>query len=354
MIQVLPLRGPVRRILVLRPRALGDVLLATPALRALRQGFPEAELHVGVDDLLAPVLRRNPHVDRLWLFPRQRPRRRRDWWALYRGLQATGFDLVIDLHGSPRTAFLSWWTRAPNRVGYDLRGRGRFYNHRIRRDTDRTGSWRVLYAAQTNLEIVARCGVTGPVLENLRLDLFPNDAARVRAAGWLGSLPRPRIGISPAGTWQAKTWPAARFASLADELAGGGATVVLLWGPGEMPVVETVRAAMHRTPVVLPRTDLDEMSAVVGELDLVVCNDSGIKHVAVACDTPTLTLYGPTEPRAWSPPRGPHHGVRVDLPCLACNFTSCRHHLCMQLLPPMAVAERVRRMLSGARARCES
>ena len=66
-----PAHGAPRRVLVLRPRALGDVLLATPALRALRQGLPQAEIHVAVDDVLVPVLRRNPHVDRLWALPRR-------------------------------------------------------------------------------------------------------------------------------------------------------------------------------------------------------------------------------------------------------------------------------------------
>lgn len=354
MTRTLPLRGPIRRILVLRPRALGDVLLATPALRALRHGFSEAELHVAVDDLFEPILRANPHVDRLWLLPRRRPRRARDWWPIYRGLRQAGFDLVVDLHGSPRTAFLAFWTRAPNRVGYALRGRGRFYNHRIGRDTDRTGARRILYAAQTNLEIVARCGVTGPVLDDTRLVCTADAAAAARVGAWIGPLPRPRVGISAAGTWPAKTWPAESYARLADHLLAKGCSVVLLWGPGEEPVVDRVRREMRRTPFVPPPTALDELVAAAGELDLLVCNDSGIKHVAVARGTPTLTLFGPTEPRAWTPPHGPHRGLRADLPCAGCNFTACRHHLCMQLLTPAAVSQHAMQILDETRSRCGS
>jgi lipopolysaccharide heptosyltransferase II len=345
----LPLRGPIRRILVLRPRALGDVLLCTPALRALRGAFPDAELHAGIDDVLAPVLCRNPHLDRLWLLPRRAPRRR-DWLRVYRDLRQVRFDLVLDLHGSARTASLAWWSGAPNRVGFALRGRGRLYNFRLPRDADRQGRRRMLYAAQTNLEIVARLASDGTGFTDARLEFPPLPAAEMAMQALLDARApqRPRVGLSPAGTWPAKTWPVASWAQLGDRIAAQGATVLLLWGPGEQPVVEAVQAAMQSRAVILPRTDLDAMAAIVGRLDLLVCNDSGIKHVAVARGTPTLTLYGPTHPLAWSPPAGPHTGLRVELPCIACNRTHCLHATCMRGLDPAAVAAHVTARLATA------
>jgi heptosyltransferase III len=348
--RLLSLREPIRRILVLRPRALGDVLLATPALRALRSGFPAAELHVGIDDNLAPLLRDNPDVHRLWLLPRRNQRGWRAWWPIYRDMRRTRFDLVIDLHGSPRTAFLARWTGAPNRVGYVLRGRGRFYNLRVPRDADRRGRRCALYAAQTNLEIVARCGVRGAVLEDTRLVLPPaSDTIASDARALLhAALPNTRrVGLAPAGTWPAKTYPPEHWAHVGDRLAARGYGVLLLWGPGEEPVVEAVRTRMHAPAAVPPATGIEAMAAVVAELDLLICNDSGIKHVAVARGTPTLTLYGPTNPIAWSPPRGPHAGLRVALPCIACNRTTCAHRSCMQLLDPEAVADRALEILAA-------
>jgi lipopolysaccharide heptosyltransferase II len=344
----LPLCGPVRRILVLRPRALGDVLLATPALRALKAGFPGAELHVAVDDLLMPLLQRNPHVDRLWPLPRRRPRRLRDWWRLAVALARSRFDLVIDLHGSPRTALLARITGAPNRVGYALRGRGRLYNLRLPRDADRAGRRRALYAARTNLEIVARCGALGPALEDTSLVLAADPQAEASMDAWLRAAApaAPRVGLVPAGTWPAKTWPARHWAQCADALAARGATVILLWGPGEFEVAAAVRSQMQQPAVIPPPTDLDALLALVGRLDLLVCHDSGVKHVAVARGTPTLTLYGPTNPVAWSPESGPHAGLAVQVPCLACNRRWCTHGLCMRLLPPAAVAARALELLA--------
>lgn len=347
-------RSP-RRILVLRPRALGDVLLATPALRALKSVFPQATLDVAIDDVLEPLLRRNPHVDRLWLLPRRKPQSRRAWWRVYSGIATAGYDLVLDLHGSPRTAMLAWLSRAPRRIGYALRGRGRLYTERVPRDSDRFGRRRLLYAARTNLEIVARLGVESPALDDTRLE-WPIDPAIDNAvAAWFEPLvpERPRVGLAAPGTWQAKTYPVAHWAALGDGLQAAGAAIVLLWGPGEESIALQVRDAMQTRATLLPATDIEAIAAVVGRLDLVVCNDSGIKHIAVARGTPTLTLFGPTRSEAWMPETGPHAGLRLDLPCAGCNRTRCLHHLCMRELDPAVVVARARAMLEGSGA-CES
>ncbi len=88
-------------------------------------------------------------------------------------------------------------------------------------------------------------------------------------------------------------------------------------------------------------------------LDLLICNDSGVKHLAVACGTPTLTLFGPTHPHAWMPAAGPHTAVRARVPCLECNLTRCTHHVCMRTLDPEWVAraaiDQLARRRDGAR-----
>jgi ADP-heptose:LPS heptosyltransferase len=344
------LQRPLRRILLIRPRALGDVLLATPAVRALRAGYPEAEIHMLVDDVLAPLLDENPYLDRLWCFPRQRRGLGR-WARLYRDINRARFDLVIDLHGTPRTAFLARWSGAPNRVGYALRGRGRWYNFRVERDSDRRGVWRQQYAARTNLDIVARCGVVGPVLEDTSLVFVTNRAAEIRIREYFDSLPSgaPYVGVAPAGTWQAKTYPVASFARVADRLAQAGCTIILLWGPGERAIVDAAREAMQAPAVVAPATGLHELAALLGRLDLLLSNDSGVKHLAVARGTPTLTLFGPTSPVNWVSGLREHAWLRSALPCVGCNFTRCLHHTCMSSLDHTTVAAQALRHLGKAR-----
>jgi ADP-heptose:LPS heptosyltransferase len=335
---------------------LGDVLLATPALRALKVAFPQARLDVAVDDVLEPLLRRNPHVDHLWLLPRRRPRRRRDWLRIYTGIMRAGYDLVIDLHGSPRTAMLAWLSGAPQRVGYALRGRGLLYNRRVPRDSDRFGRRRVLYAARTNLEIVARCGATGDVLDDTRLEWPADPAVETATAHWFAALvpARPRVGLAAPGTWQAKTYPVEHWAAVGDGLAARGCAIVLVWGPGEAAIAHAVAERMQQPAVILPATGIDAVAAVVARLDLLICNDSGIKHIAVARGTPTLTLFGPTRPEAWTPETGPHGGLRLDVPCSGCNRTRCLHHVCMRHLDPGAVVAAAWARLAEAVSGCAS
>jgi ADP-heptose:LPS heptosyltransferase len=205
----------------------------------------------------------------------------------------------------------------------------------------------MLYAAQTNLEIVARLGVYGDALADTQLVFVPDPAVEARMGVALAALlpGRPRVGLVPAGTWPAKTAPPQLFASVAERLGAAGCGVVLLWGPGERDVARHVVAASSGRAVEAPQTNLEELAALLAGLDLVITHDSGVKHLAGARGTPTLTLFGPTDPRAWLPPRGPHAGVHARVPCLGCNFTRCSHQLCMRRLDADAIVEHALRML---------
>lgn len=345
-------RAGVRRVLVLRPRALGDVLQATPALRALKTAWPEATLEVVVDDVLEALLRHNPHVDRLWLLPRRGARRGRRWAGLYAALARRRYDLVLDLHGTPGTALLARLVRSPRRVGFRVRGRGWLYDERVPRDTDRHGRWRLMYAARTNLEMVARCGVQGPGLDDESL-VFVNEAQverRIEAEIDRLAPARPRVGLAATGGSATRSWPLERWARTADQLVAAGCSVLLLWGPGERAAAEALRERMGAPAALVPPTDLLELGAVLARLDLLVGNDSGPKHLAVACGTPTLTLFGPTNPINWNPPLPQHAVARVALPCLGCNLKRCAHHLCMRLLEPDVVAAQALDLLAGRAA----
>lgn len=323
--------------------------MITPALRALHEQFPEARIDVGVDDTVAAILDRNPHVTHRWVFPRKRPRRLGDWLPIYSGIPRVGYQMVIDFHGSARTAMLTWFSAARYRAGYNLRGRRYAYNIRIPRDTDRHGCRSMLYAARTNLEFVARCGVNGPALEDTRLVYVCNSTAAVcqplqSLVENLGS--GMRVALAPAGTWPAKTADPALFADVAKRLTAAGCGVLLLWGPGEEALTQQVAAACEGPVQIAPATSLDEVAIVLDSLDLLISHDSGIKHLAVAVGTPTLTLFGPTDPRAWMPLEGPHDCVRAELPCLGCNLTQCAHRSCMNALSAEEIVSRALSLLN--------
>jgi len=211
----------------------------------------------------------------------------------------------------------------------------------------------LLYAARVNLELVARCGVESGV-EDTSLVYVPNPDPAMQAAmqrvagdpsgGW-------RVALAPAGTWSAKTADPGVFATLARHLTDAGCQVLLLWGPGEEKVCRQVASSCGTRVTLAPPTTLDELAWVLKHSDLLISHDSGIKHLAVAVGTSTLTLFGPTEPRAWMPPEGPHDFVRADLPCLACNFTRCLHRSCMRQLTGEDIAQRAVSLLQRVATR---
>jgi ADP-heptose:LPS heptosyltransferase len=121
-------------ILLVRLRLIGDVVFTTPVIRALRRRFPTANLVYLVESAAAPIVARNPHLSAVWTVPHRRGWRRIvDDLALARRLRGAAFDLAIDLHGGPRSAWLTWATRAPLRVGYDVPGRSWMYTRLVHR-----------------------------------------------------------------------------------------------------------------------------------------------------------------------------------------------------------------------------
>jgi heptosyltransferase-2 len=164
---------------------------------------------------------------------------------------------------------------------------------------------------------------------------------------------RPLVACLPVGSWPSKTWLPERFAGAMDLLAEE-TMPVWIWGPGEEASVAAIRARMAAPSLLAPATDWQGLGALLERCALLVGNDSGPKHVAVALGIPTVTIFGPTHPATWHPPRGPHAIVEAEgLECLHCNANHCplegeRHMRCMRDVTPERVAEASRGLLRGA------
>jgi lipopolysaccharide heptosyltransferase II len=321
------LKAPsARRILVVKLRAIGDVVLSTVVLKNLRLAYPEAHIAFLTEPPAVPVVSGNPDVDEVLAFDRGTE----GGAALIRRVRAGRFDKVLDLFGNPRTALLTFLSGAPVRVGYRFRGRAYAYNVLVEPRGDRVHNTRF------NLDALDAAGV--PV-RDLRLAFPLREADRryaeefLRGAGLEGER---LLGVNTGGGWYTKRWPAERFAALADRIGGAeGGTAVLLWGPGQKEEAEQVRAAMTRPSVLAPPTTLNQLGALLARLSLLVTNDSGPMHIAAAVGTPVLGIYGPTRPELQGPYGEGHVVVRKEgLGCLGCNLTACPvpGHPCMRSL----------------------
>lgn len=314
------------RILVIKLRAIGDVVLSTVVLRNLRLAYPAAHIAFLTEPPSAPVVTGNPDVNDVVVFDRKTG----GGAALIRRIRAGRFDLVFDLFGNPRTALVTFLSGAGRRVGYRFRGRSYAYNVLVEPRGDRVHNTRF------NLDALEAAGV--PVRDD-RIVFPVGDADLAYADAFLreAALNGSRVfGVNTGGGWYTKRWPPDRFARLADLVAdAGGGTAVVLWGPGQRGEAEAVRAAMTRAAVLAPPTTLTQLGALLSRLSFVMTNDSGPMHIAAAVGTPVLGVYGPTRPDLQGPFGRGHVVVRKEgLDCLGCNLTTCpvEGHPCMQAL----------------------
>jgi heptosyltransferase III len=324
------------KILLVRLRLIGDVVFTTPIVRALRQHYPDARLSYVVEPEAAGVLRGNPHLNELLVVPRRRGIRRVfDDLATGRRLRSAGFDVAIDLHGGPRSAWLTLMSGAPMRIGYAIPGRRWMYTHLVPRAADLAPRHSVL----NQCDLLAPLGVPtcDPAREPLEMADDPAVSARVserlQQAGIGGDAPLAIIHVSAGNPF--RRWPADSFAALAAALVRRDPRrhVILVSGPSDHAAAEAIagqarkQAGAAGTAITAGDYDLAELRALVARAAVYIGGDSGPVHVAATTRTPIVELLGPTLPersRPWRDARWFSEVVDAGtLPCRPCEQRHC-------------------------------
>jgi lipopolysaccharide heptosyltransferase II len=332
--------GPdgIKKILVIKLRAIGDVLLSTIVLKNLRRHFPDAQIDFLTEPASREVLGGNTSVDNVVIFDRANDGPVAFLWSLRR----RHYDLVIDLFGNPRTALMTYLSGARHRVGYEFRGRRYAYSILVH---PRGGE---VHNTEFNLDALRTIGIEIDDHEiPFSISKAEEDYAEdfVREKRLNGELV---VALNPSGSWYTKRWGLSKFAMLGDQLVEQDkAKVLLLWGPGELEDARRIQGMMRFAAIISPKTSLKQLGALLKRCSLVVSNDAGPMHLAAILGVPTLGIYGPTNPRFQGPVGKKASWVQLEgLECLGCNLTSCAiGHLCMEHLSVDAVMEAVHRML---------
>jgi lipopolysaccharide heptosyltransferase I len=293
-----PVADP-RRILLIRPSALGDVCRTVPVLASLRAHWPDSRIDWLVNDAFAPVIASHPALSGVVRFPRSDFAR---WWSppvarrLRRWLRESrdaGYDLVIDCQGLLRSGWFARATGAPVRVGYANAPELAWLGYNRRCNVDRS-----MHTVDRMLALLEPVGV--PALRDMRL--YSGEADRAAIAGLLGGAsPGERLAvIAPTSRWPAKRWPAERFAQLTRAILDRGCAdrVAIVGAPGEEPQCAPVTAlsrADSRVIDLVGRCTVGGLLAVIERSSLVVANDSAALHIAVGFDRPIVALFGPTD-----------------------------------------------------------
>jgi lipopolysaccharide heptosyltransferase II len=325
-------------ILVVRLRLIGDVVFTTPAIRALRRRWPDATITYIVESSAAPVVSHNPDLTEVLVIPHERgwARVRADW-RLARRLRAARFDLAIDMHGGPRSAWLTWASGARRRIGYDIDGRTWMYTevaHRPRGLHPR-------HSVQNQWDLLR---VVDP---GIPADPTPEQDPTVMVAG-------PAAEASVADRWTQwhippdgrvvvlhvsagnpfRRWPEPAFADVAAALVRQSPDrwVLITSGPSDLDAAGRVAAAAGSQTdasrvLVAGDLTLAELRAVLDRAALYVGGDSGPLHIASTSRVPIVGLYGPTlaeRSAPWRSAQWPTRSVDVGtLPCRPCDQRVC-------------------------------
>ena len=346
------------RILLVRLREIGDVVFTTPALRAIRQRFPNAHITYLVEPLAAPVVASSRHIDELIVAPRAHLVAD---VRLGMRLRAQRFDLAIDFHGGPRASLVTWLSRAVERIGYDVAGRGWMYTTRVPRPRE----MRPRHAVLNQWDLLTPIGVAAPAPGScpVEMPVDPRAAAaiteRLQRAGLTTGDRLVVVHVSAGNPF--RRWPQESFAEIAASLATRrNVRVVVTSGPSERDaagrVIESARrrlagAALGDRVLSLGEFSLGELRALVERAALFVGGDSGPLHIAATSTVPIVGLYGPTLPVRSAPWRdGRWTTESVDggaLECRPCNQRVCApgDFRCLTRISPAAVVAAAERAL---------
>ncbi len=318
-VPVLP-AGDMQRIAIFRALMLGDMLCAVPALRALRAAYPGAELTLIGLPWARALAARLPCVDGFIEFTGhpglpESPARLEELPGLLSSAQARRFDLVLQMHGNGRVV-------NPLVAAFGARHTAAFFMPDGYCPDDRLG---VPWPEQGH-EIERCLALTdhlGLPREGLSLDMPIGDADRRRAARLAGD--SPYAVVHPGAQLSSRRWPVERFARVADALATRGLRVLITGAASEQPLVNAMQAAMrHPSFGVAGQTSLWELAALVEGARLVVCNDTGVSHVAAAMHTPSVVVASGSDVARWGPLDTRRHRVLwQQVPCRPCAFAVC-------------------------------
>lgn len=343
---------PAGGLLVRGVNWLGDAVMTTPALGAVRAAFPDVRIVLAANPVVAELFRRHPHVDDVLIYDKAgRHRGAAGMFRMAREVREAGCRRAILFQNAIDAALLAFLARIPERMGYATDAR-RFLLTRPVAVTEEILS---LHHVEYYLRLVEELGIPRPAEPAMCVCVTGSEreAIRARLAAEGIGVAAPIVGINPGAAYgSAKRWYPERFAAVADALGEEwGASVVVMGSRAEKPLADAIAAAMRRPAVNLAgRTTVRELMALLSECAFLVTNDSGPMHIAAALGVPLVAVFGPTDWRKTSPWTPRARVVRVDVDCAPCRVRECdRGHECMLGVTAEMVVSAARDLMAEVR-----
>ena len=333
-------KDKIRKILLIKFGGIGDVLLFTPVLPNIRKYFPAAEITVLVEKKAKDIIEDNPYIDNYKTFitgQKNNP-------SIYKEIKKKKFDLVMDFYGNPRTALITYFSKAKYRAGYTFRMRKYAYN--IRAEAFNPGTHNLDF----NLKLLEKLNIP---ITSKEIFVQTNEIHKQNAKEWFditGANSRNIIGVVVCGGWESKIYKPKDYIELLNIIDKKySVNFLLIWGNGrEKSQCEEIKKGLGENCFIAPDVNLKTLTEFFKYCSVFIGNDSGPLHLSVTSKNPVLEISGPINPRLQGPYGEQNEYVYLkDLDCIFCNLLECPiGSKCLTDLPKSRIIDAFEKLLS--------
>lgn len=324
----------VSKILIIKLKGIGDVVLSTIVLDNLKEEFPGVKIDYLTESPSLALLAKIQSINNVLIYKKE---------GAFAGIKLIKkvaeerYDLVFDFYSNPRTALITFFSGAKYRAGFPYRGRKYAYNLFGPHERGK------FHAAQLHLELLRKIGLNSSH-KNLHAGIDEEDkkfASDFFSKNFEGD--DFIIGVSPSGGWESKKCDPKIFAEFCNGLVEiYKVKFLILWGPGDEKDAEKIFNLTRNNSLLAPDSTIRQMAALMQKCKALIANDSGPMHISAAVGTPTLSIHGPTSPHLQGPFGERNEWVRLDeLDCIECNLLKCpKNQECFLNLPIQKIIDK--------------
>ncbi len=338
-------KNKIRKILCIKPRGIGDIILSTIILENLAAHFPYAEIDYLTEKFAKASVENNPFVRKvLTMNEAEFP------LLVALRIKKEKYDMILDLWSNPRSAQITFLSGVRYRVGFAYRGRKYAYNILA------TGERGDHHSAEHNLELLKSLDIE---INTRNIHFYVSEEDDEFGKRFIKKYCKPGslvVGIIPAGGWPSKRCDASKWIEICSAInKKHKVTFLILWGPGDEYDADYIKNHFPDRTILAPKTSLKQMSGLIKNCGFILANDSGPMHMAAALGIPTLGIFGPTDPAKHGPySANSGYVLKEDLFCIVCNYLECPYnHECMLQLSNQKVLEAFER-LSGSKLKART
>jgi lipopolysaccharide heptosyltransferase II len=328
-------------ILIVLIAGIGDLVLASKSIRAVRNGYPDAEIHLLTSTEAAPLAMNYPYINYVHAFPIRELRKDKRFLLSIlqnvRDLRRISFDLCMNLYqvgslsGAAKMGILFSLLKAKRKIGHDKDSFGLFLTEKVSSEV-----FKGRHIVDSMLGIASQAG---GATDDQGLEVFWSPKITAKWDTFFAQTEgKNLVGINPGGDRENRRWAPDRFAAVAEKIIEQfHSRVILLGGPADRHIASSIECGIHSNVTNLSgKIPLEELPYVISRLDLLITNDSGPMHIAAATKTPLVAIFGPEDPELFGPYAAPalYRVIQKEVPCRPCRDDQCACPSCLDVIAP--------------------